>query len=105
MDEVLLREAIEKLKGTEIAEATILHTERQRQRVKDLTSELANPFRFFSDVSLRMQTNFFGIVFNQDAILSAPDYSFLGIDRTFSFLGWNRIFIFYSMINCVYSEE
>ena len=66
MDEVLLREAIEKLKGTEIAEATILHTERQkqrqRQRVKDLTSELANPFRFFSDVSLRMQTTFFGIV-------------------------------------------
>lgn len=31
MDEVLLREAIEKLKGTEIAEATILHPGRQRQ--------------------------------------------------------------------------
>ena len=66
MDEVLLREAIEKLKGTEIAEATILHPEkqsqRQRQRVKDQASELANPFCFFSDVSLRMQTTFFGIV-------------------------------------------
>ena len=66
MDEVLLREAIEKLKGTEIAEATILHPERQRQRqrqrVKDQASELANPSCFFSDVSLRMQTTFFGIV-------------------------------------------
>lgn len=31
MDEVLLREAIEKLKGTEIAKATILHPGRQRQ--------------------------------------------------------------------------
>ena len=66
MDEVLLREAIEKLKGTEIAEATILHPERQRQRqrqrVKDQASELANPYCFFSDVSLRMQTTFFGIV-------------------------------------------
>ena len=64
MDEVLLREAIEKLKGTEIAEATILHPERQsqRQRVKDQASELANSFCFFSDVSLRMQTTFFGIV-------------------------------------------
>ena len=64
MNEVLLREAIEKLKGTEIAEATILHPERQRQRqrVKDQASELANPSCFFSDVSLRMQTTFFGIV-------------------------------------------
>ena len=66
MDEVLLREAIEKLKGTEIAEATILHPERQRQRqrqrVKYQASELANPSCFFSDVSLRMQTTFFGIV-------------------------------------------
>ena len=64
MDEVLLREAIEKLRGTEIAEATILHPERQRQRqrVKDQASELANPYCFFSDVSLRMQTTFFGIV-------------------------------------------
>lgn len=69
MDEVLLREAIEKLRGTEIAEATILHPERQRQRqrqrVKDQASELANPSCFFSDVSLRMQTTFFGIVLTQ----------------------------------------
>jgi hypothetical protein len=45
MDKVLLREAIDKLKGTDIAEATISQPDRERARVKDRNWQFLFVFR------------------------------------------------------------